>query len=178
MAEAPNAPKGPRLGRITRTVSFWALLVVMSILLVEMTSAGQRQTEEINYSPQFTNQLAAGNIRRVEIAGGLEGQKVRGSFKRAIPGQRGGAVQNFTLKLPVANSEKLLADLDAAGVEVTGKDANSDWLSWLKVLFPWLIIIGIWVFVFRQMQATGNKAFQFGKSKAKLLSGDTPKVTF
>ena len=47
MAEAPNPPKGPRLGRVTRTVSFWALLVVMSILLVQMTSAGQRQTEEI-----------------------------------------------------------------------------------------------------------------------------------
>ncbi|MFL5386227.1 MAG: ATP-dependent metallopeptidase FtsH/Yme1/Tma family protein, partial [Longimicrobiaceae bacterium] len=178
MAEAPNPPKGPRLGRITRTVSFWALLGVMSILLVEMTSAGQRQTEEIDYAPDFTRELAAGNIARVEIAGGLEGQKVRGDFKKAIPGERGGPVQHFTLRLPIANSEKLLADLQAAGVEIKGKDASGDWTSWLKVLFPWLLIIGIWVFVFRQMQATGNKAFQFGKSKAKLLSGDTPKVTF
>jgi cell division protease FtsH len=176
MAEAPNAPKGPRLGRVTRTVSFWALLVVMSILLVQMTNAGARQTEVINYS-RFMREVAARNVARVEIAGGLEGQSAQGDFRRAVQGERG-LVQHFRLRLPVANSEKLLAQLEASGVEVTGKDANSDWLSWLKVLFPWLIIIGIWVFVFRQMQATGNKAFQFGKSKAKLLSGDTPKVTF
>jgi len=176
MAEAPNAPKGPRLGRVTRTVSFWALLVVMSILLVQMTSAGARQTEVINYS-RFMREVARHNVARVEIAGGLEGQSAQGDFRQATQGEHG-LVQHFRLRLPVANSEKLLAQLEASGVEVTGKDANSDWLSWLKVLFPWLIIIGIWVFVFRQMQATGNKAFQFGKSKAKLLSGDTPKVTF
>ncbi|HXU81276.1 MAG TPA: ATP-dependent zinc metalloprotease FtsH, partial [Polyangia bacterium] len=89
-----------------------------------------------------------------------------------------GMVQHFRTPLPVANSESLLAALAAAKVEVSGKDASGDWLTWLRVLLPWLLIIGIWVFVFRQMQATGNKAFQFGKSKAKLLSGDTPKVTF
>jgi cell division protease FtsH len=176
MAEAPNAPKGPRLGRNTRTVAFWALLVVMSILLVQMTSGGQRQTEVINWT-QLRRQITAGNVARVEIAGGQEGQWAQGDFKTAIAGSRG-AVQHFRVRLPMANSEKLLTELDAAGVEVTGKDASSDWMSWLKVLFPWLLIIGIWVFVFRQMQATGNKAFQFGKSKAKLLSGDTPKVTF
>ena len=177
MAEAPNAPKGPRLGRITRTVSFWALLVVMSILLVQMTSGAQRQTEVINYS-RLMREVAARNVTRMEISGGLEGQSAQGDFRTAIQGERGTPVQHFRLRLPVANSEKLLAELQAAGVEVTGKDANGDWLSWLKVLFPWLLIIGIWVFVFRQMQATGNKAFQFGKSKAKLLTGDTPKVTF
>ncbi|HEV7590171.1 MAG TPA: ATP-dependent zinc metalloprotease FtsH, partial [Longimicrobium sp.] len=176
MAEAPNAPKGPRLGRITRTVSFWALLVVMSILLVQMTSGAQRQTQRINYT-QLMQEVGRGNVAKIEIAGGLEGQSAQGDFRKAIQGDRG-LVQHFTLRLPVANSEKLLASLEAAHVEVTGKDANGDWLSWLKVLFPWLLIIGIWVFVFRQMQATGNKAFQFGKSKAKLLSGDTPKVTF
>ena len=47
-------------------------------------------------------------------------------------------------------------------------------LSWLPVI----LIIAIWVFIIRQMQAGGNKAFSFGKSKAKLLAGDTPKVTF
>ena len=41
-----------------------------------------------------------------------------------------------------------------------------------------LLLIGFWIFLFRQMQAGGAKAFSFGKSKAKLLSGDTPKVTF
>ena len=43
---------------------------------------------------------------------------------------------------------------------------------------PWLLLIGFYLFLFRQMQAGGAKAFSFGKSKAKLLTGDTPKVTF
>jgi cell division protease FtsH len=43
---------------------------------------------------------------------------------------------------------------------------------------PYFLLIGFWIFLFRQMQSGGTKAFSFGKSKAKLLSGDTPKVTF
>jgi cell division protease FtsH len=48
----------------------------------------------------------------------------------------------------------------------------------LVTFLPYLLLIGFWIFLFRQMQAGGAKAFSFGKSKAKLLSGDTPKVTF
>jgi cell division protease FtsH len=50
--------------------------------------------------------------------------------------------------------------------------------SVLISVLPWVVLIAFWLFLFRQMQAGGNKAFSFGKSKAKLLSGDTPKVTF
>ena len=43
---------------------------------------------------------------------------------------------------------------------------------------PWIVILGLWFFLLRQLQAGGSRAFAFGKSKAKLLAGDTPKVTF
>src|SRR5437667_241928 len=43
---------------------------------------------------------------------------------------------------------------------------------------PYLLIFGLLIFMLRQMQQGGNRAFAFGKSKAKLLAGDTPKVTF
>ncbi|HET7229427.1 MAG TPA: ATP-dependent zinc metalloprotease FtsH [Longimicrobium sp.] len=177
MAEAPNAPKGPRLGRITRTVSFWALLVVMAILLVEMTSGGQRQVAEISWT-ELKSQIQRRNVASVQIVGGQEGQLAQGEFRAAVRGPDGTAVQRFRARLPIANSEKLLEMLDASGAQVTGKGTGEGWLSWLKVLFPWLLILAFWIFLFRQMQASGNKAFQFGKSKAKLLSGDTPRVTF
>jgi len=45
-------------------------------------------------------------------------------------------------------------------------------------ILPYLVLVALWIFFIRQMQAGGNKAFSFGKSKAKLLTGDTPKVTF
>ena len=176
MAEAPNPPKGPRLGRITRTVSFWALLVVMSILLVQMTSGGQRPTAQITFS-ELQKQIAERNIASIEIMGGEEGQSAQGELRRAIQGPQG-PVQRFRTRLPMANSEKLLEQLQGAGAVISGKDADLNWWSLLKAMFPWILIIAFWVFIFRQMQASGNKAFQFGKSKAKLLSGDTPKVTF
>jgi cell division protease FtsH len=50
--------------------------------------------------------------------------------------------------------------------------------AWVVNFVPWLIVIGFYLFVFKQMQAGGAKAFSFGKSKAKLLTGDTPKITF
>ncbi|MGH7286761.1 MAG: ATP-dependent zinc metalloprotease FtsH, partial [Myxococcota bacterium] len=45
-------------------------------------------------------------------------------------------------------------------------------------LWPFLLVVGLMVFMLRQMQQGGNRAFAFGKSKARLLAGDTPKVTF
>jgi cell division protease FtsH len=48
----------------------------------------------------------------------------------------------------------------------------------LSSLLPMLLIIGIWLFMIQQMQGGGNKVMSFGKSKAKLLGKETPKVTF
>jgi cell division protease FtsH len=63
-------------------------------------------------------------------------------------------------------------------VQIQAEDARPSFTAILIGLFPYLLIFGIWFFLFRSMQAGGAKAFSFGKSKAKLLTGDTPKVTF
>jgi cell division protease FtsH len=63
-------------------------------------------------------------------------------------------------------------------VQIQAEDARPSFTTILISLFPYLLIFGIWFFLFRSMQAGGAKAFSFGKSKAKLLTGDTPKVTF
>jgi cell division protease FtsH len=63
-------------------------------------------------------------------------------------------------------------------VPITGAEARQNWWIVMLQALPWLLIIGFWIFMLRQMQAGGSKAFQFGKSKARLLTGDTPKVTF
>ncbi|HYJ78996.1 MAG TPA: ATP-dependent zinc metalloprotease FtsH, partial [Longimicrobiaceae bacterium] len=173
MADRENAPPtGPRWGRVTRTASFWALLVVVSILLVDLTGRS-RQTQEIDYT-QFRQQLAANNVDTVVV---VAGEKVQGHFRTAVPGARG-PVRRFMVKLPIKNSDKILELLDRPGVTIVGKTEDMNWWVMVKGLLPWLLIIGFWVFIFRQMQASGNKAFQFGKSKAKLLTSESPKVTF
>src|SRR5690606_22668301 len=106
------------------------------------------------------------------------GLKVKGEFKEPIVGQ---SLQNptrrFQVQLPIADQSEIDL-LKSQGVTIEAKPAGGSTLGYLIGILPWLILIAFWIFLFRQMQAGGNKAFSFGKSKAKLLSGDTPKVTF
>jgi len=87
-------------------------------------------------------------------------------------------VQNFETVLPFESSADFVATLEERGVEVTGEEPKQGFGTFLLGLLPWMILIGLWIFFFRQVQQGGNRAFSFGKSRAKLMTGDTPKVTF
>ena len=59
------------------------------------------------------------------------------------------------------------------------KEASSgSWITLLVQASPFLLLIGFWIFMMRQMQSGGNKALSFGKSRARLLSSQQKKVTF
>jgi cell division protease FtsH len=176
MADRDNgAPKPPsRWGRATRTATFWAVIVLISILLVELNMSRAVPTAEINYT-QFRQQLAAGNVTEVQFVGERE---LRGKSRTPLQAGRGATATQFTLLLPPDASQDLLKEMNAAKVTIAANEPDMDWGAGIIRVLPWLVLIGIWVFIFRQMQSSGNKAFQFGKSKAKLLSGDTPRVTF
>jgi cell division protease FtsH len=102
---------------------------------------------------------------------------VTGDFKQKI-NVKGRVVQKFRTLLPTENSSDEITRLRDHGVQIQAEDARPSLTTILISLFPYLLIFGIWFFLFRSMQAGGAKAFSFGKSKAKLLTGDTPKVTF
>jgi cell division protease FtsH len=102
---------------------------------------------------------------------------VTGDFKSKI-NVKGRQVQKFRTLLPTENSSDEITRLRDHGVQIQAEDARPSLTTILISLFPYLLIFGIWFFLFRSMQAGGAKAFSFGKSKAKLLTGDTPKVTF
>jgi cell division protease FtsH len=77
------------------------------------------------------------------------------------------------------NGDELIASLDRAGVEYDVKPAKtSGWLSLLTYVLPFLIFIGFWIFLMNQVQGGGSKVMSFGKSRAKRLSVDSPKITF
>src|SRR5207245_51242 len=71
-----------------------------------------------------------------------------------------------------------VATLREKGVKVRAREEKQSFGVFLFSFLPYLFILGLIIFMLRQMQQGGNRAFAFGKSKAKLLSGDTPKVTF
>src|SRR6185312_1424113 len=81
-------------------------------------------------------------------------------------------------RLPVDNSAEEVARLRNHNVQIDAEDARTSPLGFIFTFLPYLLLIGFWIFLFRQMQSGGNRAFSFGKSKAKLLTADSPKVTF
>ncbi len=120
------------------------------------------------------------------------------SFDKALTQIRNKDISDLTLKQDVLeltnkNGEKLTAKLDATdapresilkaadetGTKVTLEPASSGW-GWIVLInaLPFLLLIGFLAFTLRQMQAGGNKALSFGKSKAKLLNNQQKRVTF
>jgi cell division protease FtsH len=159
--------------RTLRTLSFWALLIVGSIFLVQFASSRRQEAADISYS-QFSEQLDRGNVASVEIT---ERVQVKGDFKSPVTvGRR--TADHFTTLLPFESSDSWVATLRTKGVEVRAREEKQSVGVFLFSFLPYLFILGLIIFMLRQMQQGGNRAFAFGKSKAKLLSGDTPKVTF
>ena len=172
MAETPNQKSGGA-GNRSRTLSLWILAFLVPLVFIQLATSGKDDSPLIDYSI-YSQQLAADNIARVTIIGGRE---VKGEFKNKVL-VAGREAQSFSTKWPVANSENEVERLREKQVAIKAEDPRVSFFAVILQMLPWIIIFGIWIFLFRQMQAGGNKAFSFGKSKAKLLSGDTPKVTF
>ena len=162
-----------RWSRFSKTASFWVLIIVTAFFITQFLNPNRQQQTELSYT-QFLTQLHAQNIDSVTV---IDGKRVEGPLRQPISlGQK--QVTEFFTMWPVKDDPKLIDELKAANVAIRGAEPRQNWWIVLLQALPWLLIIGFWVFMLRQMQAGGSKAFQFGKSKARLLTGDTPKVTF
>jgi cell division protease FtsH len=168
-----NNNKGFNWGRFSKTLSFWVFILLIPVVLIQLAGPRSEQTTDINYT-DYKAQLDANNIKEVTVAAG---KNITGTFRQPTAiGQK--VSKRFSVQLPVANSQPEVDQLRARGVVINSTDAKPNLLSVVVSFLPWLLLIGFYLFLFRQMQSGGAKAFSFGKSKAKLLTGDTPKVTF
>ncbi|MGD2135542.1 MAG: ATP-dependent zinc metalloprotease FtsH [Gemmatimonadales bacterium] len=161
------------LGGLSRNLVFWALIVLLPIAVFTMLDQNRESVGEINYTT-FRGHLERDNVSEVTITN----QKfVEGEFKRPVTIDNR-QVEAFEMVLPFEASEVFIQQLQERDVRVIGKEPKTGIGTFFVQLLPWLILIGLWIFFFRTLQQGGNRAFAFGKSKAKLLTGDTPKVTF
>ena len=168
-----NPKKPTDWSRRSKQLSFWVFVILVPVAIIQFSAKGADAAPEVSYT-EYTGQLQHDNIDKVTIQGG---RALMGDFKNKIP-VKGRLVQKFKVLLPMENSADDLKQLVAHGVQIQAEEPRTSMTSLLIGLFPYLLIFGIWFFLFRSMQAGGAKAFSFGKSKAKLLTGDTPKVTF
>ncbi|PYP67107.1 MAG: cell division protein FtsH [Gemmatimonadetes bacterium] len=170
-------PKSPKKdvnwGRLSKTLSFWLLILLIPVALIQLSGARSEQAPLISYT-QYKSELDRDNIRKVKIQAG---KYVQGEFKTPVP-YDGRNVPKFNVRLPMENAQAEVDSLNKHSVVIEAEDARPSVTAYILNFLPWLLLIGFYLFLFRQMQAGGAKAFSFGKSKAKLLTGDTPKVTF
>ncbi len=94
--------------------------------------------------------------------------------------------RHYTVGYPDQYAPTLIQDAQKAtqngllqpnAFNVIGKQ-SSGWLSLLTYLLPFVIFIGFWIFLMNQVQGGGSKVMSFGKSRAKRMSVDSPKITF
>jgi cell division protease FtsH len=173
--QMPNKnPKKPtNWSKVSKQLSFWVFVILVPVAIIQFSGKGSDAAPEISYS-QYDQELQKNNVDKVTIQAG---RLLTGDFKQKV-NVKGHQVQKFRSLLPTENSSDEITRLRDHGVQIQAEDARPSLTTILISLFPYLLIFGIWFFLFRSMQAGGAKAFSFGKSKAKLLTGDTPKVTF
>jgi cell division protease FtsH len=138
---------------------------MVMVLLFNLFSYQKDVTQEI-YFTEFMDQVAAGEVSEVVIQdeGTITGTSDDGK----------------TFRVYSPHYPDLIKDLRDKGVKIIAKPPKKESLlvTILVSWFPFLLLIGVWIFFMRQMQGGGNKALSFGKSRAKLLTEDQQKVTF
>jgi len=150
-----------------KNLMMWGVIVLLLVGLFNLFQNPKNQTVE-NKMPfsEFLKNIDDGRVIQVEIQGNnIEGILADGSvFKTYAP-----------------NDPNLVEKLTSKGVTITASPLDDKMPSLLGILlswFPMLLLIGVWVFFMRQMQGGKGGAMGFGKSKAKLLSETSGKVTF
>jgi cell division protease FtsH len=159
--------------RFLKGLSFWILVILIPVAVIQLSGGSRDQAAQIDYT-RYTQELDRGNIMKATFQAG---KAITGEFRQRTS-VNGREVKRFTVRLPVENAIEEVQAAKARGVLIDAQDARPSIGALLINLLPYILLIGLWILIFRQMQAGGAKAFSFGKSKAKLLTGDTPKVTF
>ncbi|MDQ5856968.1 MAG: ATP-dependent zinc metalloprotease FtsH, partial [Acidobacteriota bacterium] len=144
------------------------VILVLIILAWNVFKTGATTVDEISFS-QFLDAVAQGHIQKVSI----RGEEIRGTYSPSA------AKREPLFKTYAANYPDLVKDLRARGVEIEITPLkDSSFVSALVMYGPLILLVAIWFVIMRQMQAGGNKAMSFGKSRAKLLTPMQKKVTF
>lgn len=136
----------------------------MAFFIFKVFPTSKKNYEEVIFS-DFVTSVETGKIASVTI----QGRNIIGAYKEG---------KEFKTYAP--EDPELMNLLRQNNVRITAKpdDEPGFWQSILVSWVPMLLLIGVWIFFMRQMQAGGGKAMSFGKSKARLFAGKDNKVTF
>jgi cell division protease FtsH len=155
-----------------RTILFWLLMILLAVVLWKMASTGGPSAHEDE--PSYTNFLAkvqSGNVKDVTIYLSPNSAELQGEYRDNTK-FRGVTIANTA----IPDVTKAFQDQHVLYNYKEVKDAN--WVSLLFNFGPLILLVFFWIFMMKQMQAGGNKALSFGKSRARLLTAQQKKATF
>jgi cell division protease FtsH len=161
------------LNSTVRQILLWVALLgclfILANYVFKTSGAGKDTTVSAS---QFQNDVDAAKVQEITV----NGTEITAKYK-------GDAKETFHTVIPAtftpANFPDLYKSLREHGVGITNKDqSQSFWLQALVGVLPVLVLLGLFMFMMRQMQSGGNKAMSFGKSRARLLSMQQKKITF
>ncbi len=152
------------MNTFSKNLTLWLVISLMMILLFQIFKKETTETGQVSYS-EFLNMVEEGEVSQVTI----QGDRISGTSN-----------QGRFFKTFAPKDLELIKILRNKKIEITARpDETSPWYMTILVSwFPMLLLIGVWIFFMRQMQAGGGKALSFGKSRAKLATNEGHKVTF
>jgi cell division protease FtsH len=150
-----------------RNFALWVIIVLLLLALFTLfQNPGQRaSSQDISFS-QLLSEVDQNHVRDVVI----QGPEIHGTFTN------GSSFQTYA-----PNDPTLVSRLYNGKVQITAKPPgdNVPWfVSLLVSWLPFIALIGVWIFLSRQMQGGAGKAMGFGKSRAKMLTEAHGRVTF
>ncbi len=156
------------MDRALKNIAIYVLIVLLALFAIKMTSTPPVKVTELTYS-QFYSKVQAGEVKSAHIEVNELVYKISAQLKN------GDKVSTVATK--ESNIDKTM---QAKGVEIKAKPVDPPpwWTTLLSTLFPIIILIAFLLFIMNQTQGGGNKVMQFGKSKARLMSGEAVKTTF
>ena len=171
--------------KIIKTVFSWGAVVILAVIVMQYMRAGSSSITEINYDV-YENFLNANKIQEIKvIKSDANDYKLEGTLlqKEKIPDNNAYIdIQKFYVTFDQSLITESIKTWKEKNVKFTFVKESNEWLTVLLGFIPWILMIAVWLFFFRRMQGGGaggaRGIFNFGKSKAKLISESATKVTF
>ncbi len=145
---------------------FWLIVFTVLIILWGIANIPEKKEKEITLS-EFIGRVRAGEVEKAEIKEKIIMIYIKNESKIV-----------YKTYIPEGYTAKIIDELRRKNVEIkVDKPKSEGWITFLTGWLPIILLVVFWFVIFRQMQG-GNKAFSFGKSKARLFTGDGEKITF
>ncbi|MCZ6781351.1 MAG: ATP-dependent zinc metalloprotease FtsH, partial [Nitrospirae bacterium] len=148
-----------------KNLLFWVVVALFMILLFNLFSVPTHAPEEEVIFSDFMAYLEKGEVTKVEI---------KGNNIKAIL-RDGTLIRTYAVEYP--DLVKILRERHVQ-IDARPPDEHPWYITLLATWGPFILILGLWFFLMRQVQVGGNKALSFGKSRARLLTEERKKITF